>query len=78
MEMVSGWTGRAACALQSGLRMGNQKFAAHLETGLRTVADWQKPDMPPQPEAQRMLAPLVRMARPLISAVLTLEPACLP
>lgn len=50
MEMVTGWTGRDACALQSALRMSNQKFAAHLRIGLRTVADWhEQPDMRPRP-----------------------------
>lgn len=54
--MVTGWTGRDACALQSALRMSNQAFAAHLGIGLRTVADWhEKPGMQPRPETQRIL-----------------------
>lgn len=54
--MVTGWTGRDACALQSALRMSNQAFAAHLGTGLRTVADWHdKPGMRPRPETQQIL-----------------------
>jgi hypothetical protein len=56
MEMVNGWTGRDACALQSALRMSNQTFAAHLRIGLRTVADWhEKPDMRPRPAMQQFL-----------------------
>ncbi len=54
--MVTGWTGREACALQSALRMSHQSFAAHLGIGLRTVADWhEKPDMRPRPDTQRIL-----------------------
>jgi len=56
VEMVTGWTGREACALQSALRMSNQAFAAHLGIGLRTVADWhEKPDMRPRPAMQQFL-----------------------
>lgn len=40
MEMVTGWTGHDASALQSALRMSHQAFASHLRIGLRTVADW--------------------------------------
>ena len=55
MEMLGGWTGHDACALQSALRMSNQTFASHLRIGLRTVADWhEKPDMRPRPETQRI------------------------
>jgi hypothetical protein len=54
--MVTGWTGRDACALQSALRMSNQAFAAHLRIGLRTVADWhEKPEMRPRPAMQQFL-----------------------
>ena len=33
MDLVTGWTGRAACALQAALRMSNEAFAAHLGIG---------------------------------------------
>jgi tetratricopeptide (TPR) repeat protein len=56
VEMVTGWTGRDACALQSALRMSNQAFAEHLGIGLRTVADWhEKPGMRPRPAMQQFL-----------------------
>ncbi|MDQ2813678.1 MAG: ATP-binding protein [Actinomycetota bacterium] len=56
VEMVTGWTGRDACALQSALRMSNQTFAAHLRIGPRTVADWhEKPGMRPRPATQQDL-----------------------
>jgi tetratricopeptide (TPR) repeat protein len=54
--MVTGWTGREACALQSALRMSNQAFTEHLGIGLRTVTDWhEKPGIRPRPETQRIL-----------------------
>jgi hypothetical protein len=56
MKMVTGWTGRDACALQSALRMSNQAFAAHLGIGLRTVGDWhEKPDLRPRSGMQQVL-----------------------
>ena len=56
MDMVNGWTGRDACALQSALRMSRQQFASRLGIGLRTVVDWhEKPDSRPRPETQRIL-----------------------
>jgi hypothetical protein len=56
MDVVTGWTGRAACALQAALRMSNVAFAAHLDIGVRTVADWhEKPGMRPRPETQQLL-----------------------
>ena len=56
MDVVTGWTGRAACALQAALRMSNDAFAAHLDIGVRTVADWhQKPELRPRPETQQLL-----------------------
>lgn len=56
MNLVTGWSGRTACALQSALRMSNQAFAAHLGIGVRTVADWhEKPDLQPRPETQQLL-----------------------
>ena len=56
MEMVNGWTGRDACALQEALRMSHQAFAAQLKVGLRiVVADWhEKPRMRPRPETQQL------------------------
>jgi hypothetical protein len=36
--------------------MSNDRFAAHLRIGLRTVADWhEKPDLRPRPETQQLL-----------------------
>jgi len=56
MGVVSGWTGRTACALQAALRMSNEAFAEHLDIGVRTVAAWhQKPDLRPRPEMQQLL-----------------------
>lgn len=56
MDMVNGWSGQTACALQAALRMSNQAFAEKLGIGVRTVADWhQKPDMRPQPGTQQIL-----------------------
>ena len=56
MDLVTGWTGRAACALQAALRMSNEAFAAHLGIGVRTVAAWhQKPGLRPRPEMQQVL-----------------------
>jgi hypothetical protein len=56
MDMVTGWTGGAACALQAALRMSNEAFAARLGIGVRTVASWhQKSDLRPRPEMQQLL-----------------------
>src|SRR6266700_1989114 len=56
MDVVTGWTGRAACALQAALRMSNEAFAAHLGIAVRTVAAWhQKPGLRPRPEMQQVL-----------------------
>jgi hypothetical protein len=56
MEMVTGWTGASACALQAALRLSNKSFAAHLGIGVRTVATWhQKPTLRPRPEMQQLL-----------------------
>ena len=55
-DVVTGWTGRTACALQKALRMSNEGFAAHLCIGVRTVADWHSdPGMRPQTEKQQHL-----------------------
>jgi hypothetical protein len=56
MTLPNGWTGRAACALQSALRLSNEAFAAHLGVAVRTVAAWhQKPGLKPKPEIQQLL-----------------------
>jgi hypothetical protein len=56
MEMIEGWNGASACALQAALRMSNEAFAAHLGIGVRTVAGWhQKPALRPRPEMQQLL-----------------------
>jgi hypothetical protein len=65
MDMVTGWTGRDACALQAALRMSNDAFAAHLDIGVRTVADWhQKPGLRPRPETQQLLDTALARATP--------------
>jgi hypothetical protein len=65
MDVVTDWTGRAACALQAALRMSNDAFAAHLGIGVRTVADWhQKPDLRPRPETQQLLDTALAQATP--------------
>lgn len=54
--MVTGWTGREACALQAALRMSNVAFAGRLGIGLSTVKDWHdRPSLRPRPETQRIL-----------------------
>ena len=56
MDLVTGWTGRAACALQDALRLSNESFAEHLGIGVRTVASWhQKSGLRPRPEMQQIL-----------------------
>src|SRR5579875_3004789 len=56
MDMVTGWTGRTACALQSAMRLSNEAFAARLGIGVRTVAGWhQKPTLRPKSEMQLLL-----------------------
>ena len=56
MDVVTGWTGHAACALQAALRMSNEAFAEHLGIAVRTVAAWhQKPGLRPRPEMQQVL-----------------------
>src|SRR5580704_12528319 len=56
MDMVTGWTGSTACALQAALRLSNEAFAAQLGIGVRTVASWhQKPALRPRPEMQQLL-----------------------
>jgi hypothetical protein len=79
MDLVTGWTGRAACALQAALRMSNEAFAEHLGIGVRTVASWhQKPGLRPRPEMQQVLDAALARAPAAAGerfAVLTGEPA---
>ena len=78
MDVVTGWTGRTGCALQAALRMSNDAFAAHLDIGVRTIADWhQKPDLRPRPETQQLLDTALARATPDVAerfAVLTGQP----
>jgi hypothetical protein len=78
MDVVTGWTGRAACALQAALRMGNDAFAAHLDIGVSTVTDWhKKPGIRPHPEKQQLLDTALARATPEVRerfAVLTGQP----
>jgi hypothetical protein len=54
--VVTDWTGRTACALQSALWMSNEMFAAHLGVALRTVKGWhEKPGLRQQSEKQQIL-----------------------
>ena len=56
MSLVGAWTGRSARALQSALRLSNERFAKHLDVATRTVAAWhQKPDLIPKSELQQAL-----------------------
>lgn len=56
VNLVSGWTGQTACALQAALRLSNESFAEHLGIGVRTVAAWhQKPTLRPKSEMQQLL-----------------------
>jgi hypothetical protein len=49
MEMIEGWNGASACALQAALRMSNEAFAVDLGVSVRTVAGWhQKPETRPR------------------------------
>ena len=79
MDLVTGWTGRAACALQAALRMSNEAFAEHLGIAVRTVAAWhQKPGLRPRPEMQQVLDAALARAPAAAGerfAVLTGEPA---
>jgi hypothetical protein len=65
MDVVTGWTGRTASALQTALRMSNVDFARHLDIGLRTVQDWHDdPELKPRPEKQGLLDSALAMASP--------------
>jgi hypothetical protein len=63
MDVVTGWTGRVACALQAALRMSNVDFARHLDIGVRTVADWHDdPNLRPRPDKQQLLDSALALA----------------
>jgi hypothetical protein len=65
MDVVTGWTGRTACALQAALRMSNVDFARHLDVGLRTVADWHDDaDLKPRPDKQGLPDSALAIAPP--------------
>src|SRR3981189_127892 len=56
MNPADEWTGRTASALQAALRLSNERFAAELGIGARTVASWhQKPSLRPKSEMQQVL-----------------------
>lgn len=56
MDVVEGWTGRSACALQEALREPNEGFAELLGIAVRTVAAWHAdPRIEPRPETQQAL-----------------------
>src|SRR2546429_381733 len=79
MDVVTGWTGRGAGAVQAALRMSNEAFAEHLGIAVRTVAAWhQKPGLRPRPEMQQVLDAALARAPAAAGerfAVLTGEPA---
>src|SRR5882757_8211931 len=63
--MVTGWTGREACALQAALRMSNVALAGRLGIGLSTVKGWhENPALRPRPETQRILDTTLAQASP--------------
>lgn len=69
MDLVTGWTGRTACALQAALRMSNEAFAEHLGVAVRTVSGWhQKPTLVPRSEMQQLLDTALEQASPAVKA----------
>lgn len=55
-DVVTGWTGRSACALQTAKRMTNEAFAEHLGVAPRTVQRWHdKPASEPISDVQAAL-----------------------
>jgi hypothetical protein len=65
VEMIEGWSGSSACALQAALRLSNEAFAARLGISVRTVAGWhQKPTARPRPEMQQLLDTALTQAPP--------------
>src|SRR5262245_52700894 len=77
--MVSGWTGRTACALQEAMHLSNEAFARRLGIGVRTVAGWhKKPTLRPQSGMQEILDTALEQAAPAVKerfAALTAGPA---
>ncbi|WP_239153933.1 transcriptional regulator [Amycolatopsis sp. FDAARGOS 1241] len=56
MNPAGGWTGRTATALQSALRLSQERFAERLGISARTVGSWhKKPDLRPQSDMQQVL-----------------------
>ncbi len=56
MDIVSTWTGRAACLLQQAMRMTNEAFADRLGISERTISRWHaQPDMIHRTEVQQIL-----------------------
>lgn len=69
MDLVTGWTGRTACALQAALRMSNETFAEHLGIAVRTVSGWhKKPTLVPKSEMQQLLDTALEQASPPVKA----------
>lgn len=69
MDLVTGWTGRAACALQAALRMSNEAFAEHLGIAVRTVSGWhKKPTLRPKSEMQQLLDTALEQASAPVKA----------
>ncbi len=67
MDAVTGWTGKSACVLQTALRLSNERFAAYLGVGVRTVASWhQKPELRPRPDMQQLLDTALARADPAV------------
>lgn len=58
--VMTGWTGRTACHLQTALRMSREQFAAKLGVSPRTVTRWHDhPDQVPRPPWQEALDTLL-------------------
>ena len=70
MDLATGWTGRSAAALQAALRLSNQRFAAKLGIGDRTVSAWHDhPDRRPQTEMQQLLDTALEQAEPAVREI---------
>jgi hypothetical protein len=78
MDLVNGWTGKTACALQSAFRLSNQAFAGKLGINVRTVTGWhQRPGIRPYSEIQQILDSALAQAPPEVRerfATMTSEP----
>ncbi|WP_344683514.1 transcriptional regulator [Saccharopolyspora taberi] len=69
MDLATGWTGHAACALQAALRMSNEGFAEHLGIAVRTVSGWpKKPTLRPKSEMQQLLDTALEQASASVKA----------